>query len=108
MEKLVYADGAFDVALWEKPGCLGLTKADTLSLFELLKADEAYPMEISQSDGDSTAMGFITAEAAERLQYEYDENSGLGQFLSGILGDMDLETPDHIYDYQGLRIAMYR
>ena len=71
-------DGYFEIALIEKPGCDGLTKADIMDLYDLLSQSEAFPVEIGDINGNSAAMGFITPQAAEELQYEYDQNSELG------------------------------
>lgn len=53
-------------------------------------------------------MGFITPQAAEKLQYEYDQNSELGQYISSILDDMDKESDDCTYEFKNLKIWMSR
>lgn len=98
----------YDIVLLEKPGELGLTKNNVLSLYRLLKLNNAFPMEIGDVNGNSSAMGFITYAAAETLQYEYTQDSGLGQFISSILDDVTKETEDGVYEYQGLKIWLNR
>jgi len=55
---------------------------------------------------NSSAMGFITPQAAEELQYEYGQDSELGQFISSILDDTDKESEDGTYVFKDLRIWM--
>ena len=98
----------FDIAILEKPDVDGLNKSEMLALYGLLAEDEAYPIEISAKNVNSTAMGFITARAAETLQYMYGNDSGLGDFIASILDDMNLETENHVYSYEGLRIKLDR
>ena len=74
----------------------------------MLSGLEAYPLEIGDVNGNSTAMGFITPEAAEKLDYEYDQKSELGLFISSILDDMDKESEDGTYVFKDLRIWMSR
>lgn len=52
-------------------------------------------------------MGFITQKAAEVIDYDY-ENSGLNEFISSILDDMDKESEDSIYDFHGVKIHLER
>lgn len=100
----------FDVALIEKPFFDGLSFADVKGLFNLLSIDEngeVYPIEI-QSDCQSSAMGFITSEAADKIDYEYEVNTRFADFITDILNDMDKESEDHIYEYRGLKIWLGR
>ena len=98
----------FDIALKEKPKTSGLSKSEVMDLFNMLSESEGYPMEIGNNSYDSTDMGFITPSAAEVLDYLYNQESGLGQFVSSILGDMAKESEDCIYEYQGLKIWLSR
>lgn len=100
----------FDVALIEKPFFDGLSFADIKWLFNLLSIDEnseVYPIEI-QSDCQSSAMGFITSEAADKIDYAYEANTRFGGFIKDILNDMDKESEDYIYKYRGLKIWLGR
>lgn len=98
----------FDVVLIEKPGTEGLTKSNVVDLFDMLKETEAYPIEIGDVNGNSSAMGFITPQAAEKLQYEYDQDSELGQFISSILNDMNKEADNGVYKFKDLNIWLNR
>ena len=98
----------YDVVLIEKPGEDGLTKTNVMDLYDMLNGEEAYPLEIGDRNGSSTAMGFISAPAAESLQYEYDQNSGLASYISLILDDIGKESEDCSYEYQGLSIWLSR
>lgn len=100
----------FDVALIEKPFFNGLSFADIKGLFNLLftdETDEVYPIEI-QSNCQSSAMGFITSEAADKIDYAYEINTRFADFIIDILDDMDKESEDHIYEYRGLKIWLGR
>ena len=73
-----------------------------LSLIHIL-----YPIEIL-SDCQSSAMGFITSEAADKIDYEYEMNTYFGCFVRDILNYIDKESEDHIYEYRGLKIWLER
>lgn len=62
-----------------------------------MDGDEAYPLEIGGSE--TSAMGFITPEAAEILDYDY-EDSGLNDFVSVILGNVNNEPEDGTYEFR--------
>ena len=96
----------FDVFLIEKYGTKGLTKSEVMDMFDSLNEDEAYPIEIPNFNGESSAMGFITASGAEKLDYDYD--NGFNQFVGDILADMELESPNSIYEFEGLKIFLTR
>ena len=102
------APHGFDLILIEKPGMEGLTQNDAVHIFNLLNCSEGFPIEIGEINGNSSAMGFISPTAAEKLQYEYDQTSKIGQYLSDILGDIDKEHEDCIYQYNSIRILMTR
>lgn len=101
-------DRYFEIALIEKPGCEGLTKSEVMDLHDMLSRPEAFPVEIGDINGNSSAIGFITPQAAEELQYEYGQDSELGQFISSILDDMNKESEDGTYEFQGLKVWMSR
>ena len=94
----------FDIVLLEKPGSEGLTRTEVMDLYDILSDTKAFPVEIGDVNGNSSAMGFITPEAAEKLQYEYGQDSELGRYISAILDDKNLETENGIYLFNGLDI----
>lgn len=98
----------FEIALMEKPGDEGLTRSEIIDLFDMLSKTEAFPIEIGDINGNSSAMGFITPQAAEELDYEYDQDSELGQFISSILDDMNKESENGTYEFKDLRIWLNR
>ena len=106
--KTMNNDGYYEIAMIEKPGCEGLTRSEVMDLHDILSRPEAFPIEIGDVNGNSSAMGFITPQAAEELQYEYGQESELGQFISSILDDMDKESEDGTYVFKDLRIWMSR
>lgn len=95
----------FGITLVEKHNADGLTKAEVMKLYDQLNKDEAYPLEISGSE--TSAMGFITPEAAEILAYDYQE-SGLSDFVTVILDNMHNESEDGTYEFRGIRIHLSR
>lgn len=98
----------YDLVLIEKPGNEGLIKTEVIDLMDMLNSLEGFPLEIGDINGNSSAMGFITPTAAEKLQFEYDQDSELGRFISSILDDMDKESEDGTYVFKDLRIYMSR
>lgn len=94
----------YDIVLLGKPGETGLVKSEILTLCDMLLTEEIYPVEIGNINGTSSAMGFITTSAAEKLQYEYDQSSDLGKFVSNVLNDTTLESEFGIYEFEGLKI----
>ena len=102
----------YDVVLIEKENCRGLTKTEATNLYDILsKAEglpetEGYPVEIMGCEVESSAMGFITPQAAEKLLYEYGQDSGFGEFITVLLDDVDVETG--AYEYNGLNIWLGR
>ena len=107
-EKIMKSDKSFEIALIEKPECEGLTRSEVIDLYDMLSIPEAFPIEIGDINGNSSAMGFITPQAAEDLRYEYGQDSELGQFISSILDDMNKESEDDTYVFKNLRIWMSR
>lgn len=97
----------FDVMLIEKEGIRGLTKEDVASIYDALSAPEAYPIEIDNPDGESSAQGFISSKAAEKIEYDY-VGSGLFPFIGGILADVNQESEDGTYEFKGLTIFLTR
>lgn len=106
-EKNECLNNKIDVALIEKPFFEGLSFLDVKGLFDLLSSDEVYPIEI-QSNCESSAMGFITSEAADKIDYAYEINTRFANFITDILNDMENESEDHIYKYRGLKIWLGR
>lgn len=111
-DEIVIRDGeksqtsqAFGITLVEKPNVDGLTKTEVMEMYDQMDGDEAYPLEISGCE--SSAMGFITPEAAEILDYDYQE-SGLNDFVAVILNDMNNESEDGTYKFRGIRIHLSR
>lgn len=95
----------FDIVLLEKPDLDGLTRTNCMDMFDMLKETEAYPIEIGNPNGESSAMGFIGAKADETLEYEHDE---LYKFIQNIIGDMNNENEDCCYQFKNLDIYLSR
>lgn len=104
----------FDVFLIRKYGTKGLTKAETMDIFNSLNGEEAYPIEVYNPNGENSAMGFITREGAAKIDYSYHgiDDDGLYEFIAKVLIDMDeddeLANPLGFYEFQGLKILIRR
>lgn len=91
--------------LIEKPCEYGLDSADISDMMRKLGETEVYPVEFFAAEHESSAMGFITAECAEALDYDYQE---LEKYVAGILDDMEKETEDGLYLFHGFTIMLSR
>ena len=96
----------YDIVLLERPFGTGITKDETISLFERLCEDEAYPVEICAKQHESSAMGFIGAQAADKIEYDYSEE--VYDFVASILDDMENESETCEYECNGLNIWLSR
>ena len=83
----------FDIVLLEKPDTDGLNKNEVLIMLDLLNKTEFYPIEFSTTSVNSTAMGFITTDAGNELDYDF---YGLKSFVTKIISDMDNENNAHV------------
>ena len=97
----------YGIVLREKEWTNGLTKNDVIDLFDMLNDIEAYPIELEARKHECSAMGFITIEVADALDYDYEE-SGLHDFISNILDDMANESDDCTYKFKGIKIWLSR
>ena len=97
----------FDIVLLEKSvhEAGGLSKKEAMKLYDLLKSETGFPLELENLGSESTAIGFITQEAGDKLNWCYDS---LSKFIGNILADMELEKDDHIYRHKGLKIWLNR
>lgn len=96
----------FDIILIEKPCTTGLTKVEILKLCNYFE-NEIYPIEIEAKRAECSAMGFITNEAADSLDFDYAA-SGLNDFVALILDDMNNESETEAYIFRGLKIKLIR
>lgn len=97
----------YGIALKEKALTHGLTRSDVIDLFDKLDNIEAYPIELEAKYHECSAMGFITPEVAELLDYDYEE-SGLHDFIALILDDVNKESDDCEYEFRGIKIYLTR
>ena len=108
----------FDIALIEKEGNNGLNINEINFLYTLMTGTndpQVYPIELEAKEHECSAMGFISTNAAEKLDYCY-ETSGLHDFIASILDDMENEeklcvdknSKDRYYNYKGLIIWLNR
>ena len=98
----------YGVALLEKEACDGLDMAELKTLYACVannEEDEVYPIELEAKHVESSAMGFISKEAANLLDYDY-EASGLHDFIASILDDMNNENESQQYSFNGINIYL--
>lgn len=102
----------YDAAVIEKPGSDGLNQSDINKLLAIIgphaEKHGVYPIEIYNRNGESTAMGFISAESADKIEYGYDNDSEFGIQIGWILADMNLENKDQSYNICGLNVYIGR
>lgn len=97
----------YGIVLKEKEFIRGLEKNDVIDLFDKLNESEAFPIELEAKMHECSAMGFITLTAAETFDYDY-KTSGLHDFISTILDNMNNETEDCEYEFKGIKIWLSR
>lgn len=97
----------YGIALREKEFEYGLDRNDVIDLFDMLSGPEVYPIELEARDHECSAMGFITTDTADLLDYDY-ELSGLHDFVANILDDMNNETENCTYEFKGIKIWLSR
>ena len=111
----------YGVALVEKPGEEGMSFNEMEKLFDMIAIGdgegaerdafsarasvEVYPIELEAKMHESSAMGFISVDAAEKLDYDY---GALRDYIAGILDDMEKENPDGYYCFEGIDIFLTR
>ena len=95
------------IALREKEFTDGLNRSDVIDLFDMLGETEAYPIELLAKEHECAAMGFITVEAADAVEYDY-ERSGLHDFIANILDDTENESDSCEYEFRGIKIWLSR
>lgn len=97
----------FGVALREKECNDGLDRNDAVDLIDMLDENGGYPIEIPAKEHESSAMGFITTNAVNELEFDY-EKSGLNDFIADILDDVEKESDDCQYEFKGIKIWLSR
>lgn len=97
----------FGIVLHETPLDQGMTRTEAMDMIDMLSEEEFLPIEVEGKDGGSVAIGFITMQAANALNYDF-KGSGLNDFIGGILAGMELESEDCTYDFKGIRIWLDR
>ncbi|MGN0485547.1 MAG: hypothetical protein ACI4HI_18565 [Lachnospiraceae bacterium] len=93
------------ISLIEKPGEDGLNKTEIVNLLDDIEDEEVFPIELFAKEHESSAIGFISAQCADQLNYDYDK---LEEYIASILDDMRLEHENGIYVFQGYIIKMTR
>jgi hypothetical protein len=77
-----------------KQGINGLTKSDLMDFLTIIDPNDQsefdsmetlYPLEIQGKTTESSLMGYIRADTARDLEYEFSENSDFYEYLSDML-----------------------
>ena len=84
----------FGAAFIQKPLDEGLTKSETMDLFDMLKGVQVIPLEVQSEN--ATAMGFVNLTDAELMDYDLKP---LEAFVREIISDVDKETNDGHYKF---------
>lgn len=95
----------YDIVLKEKPFFSGLSRPEIMDMFDMLNDVEAYPIELPAKEHESSAMGFISTEAADLLDYDYTE---LRDYIASILDDMENESETCEYNLRDITIWLSR
>lgn len=96
----------YEIALFKRYCDSGLTKPDIIFLVNKLGDNkEVLPIEFYSKENEYVAVGFITVDAAWKLDYDY-EKSGLLGYISSILEDMDNEHIDNHYIFNDIDIFL--
>lgn len=93
------------ISLFEKQGDSGLSRDEISEILDDLNSYYVFPVELFSKQYESSAIGFLTPECAEYLEYDYDE---LETYIASIIDDMTLEHENGIYDFRGLSIKLRR
>ena len=83
----------------QKPLDEGITVAEITELVGKLECEQVIPIEAQANS--SCAIGFISLDAAEELDYDYDN---LIRNVSEVIEDMDNETEYGNYDFDGFPV----
>lgn len=95
----------FDIVLLEKPDDEGLTRTNCMDMFDMLKEEEAYPIEINHPNMTSSAIGFIGKNADEQLNYSHEQ---LEKFVQNIINDINNENENCCYKFNNLDVYLSR
>lgn len=95
------------MVLIEKPAGEGMSLSDSVMLLAKIKKANFIPIEIDAAKHESSAMGYINLEFADKLNYDYAK-SGLIPFVQNILDDTEEETLSGLYDFNGNTIYITR
>lgn len=96
----------YDAILIEKQIDDGLLPREIVGIAKRFDEHEKLlPVEFKCEVSQSVAMGFITYEAADSISFDFET---LGDYITSILEDMDNESIDGIYTYDGMKICMRR
>ena len=87
----------------------GLCVSEIIKLLQhldLAGSEEVYPIYV---EGDNAvAFGFIRNQTVtDVLGDEIGKGSPFEEALLAVVNDTELETPDHLYDFAGVRTLMY-
>ena len=84
----------FGAAFIQKPLDEGLTKSETMDLFDMLNGVRAIPLEVQSEN--ATAMGFVNLTDAELMDYDLKP---LEAFVKEIISDTNNENIDGRYEF---------
>lgn len=99
---------SFDIALVEHHCDDGITADNIVQLSCLVKGNEFMPIHIDSDISSSYAYGFVTMEIADKMEDNIDFADNLAEFIINILSDMNNESLDETYEFQGAKVVIAR
>lgn len=91
----------YDVAVVQSDG--GISIDSFKELLEMVNDEHVLPLDLEANHAECSAIGVISVGAAERLDYDYEK---LRLYLGEIMDDMDKESENGEYEYEGLKVFM--
>lgn len=104
-DAIAKATPCVDIALQEVYGNQGLDRHEAQELMRVLTDKWFEPISIDAKEHECSAMGFVSTHTAVALDFDYDR---LRDFVASILDDMENESEDGLYDFDGHKLLLTR
>lgn len=101
--------GDIQAVLTQRSGEDGFYENEIVELLEQMKLKDGEEVDPIYLDADSCVLfGFIRMKASEELlSFETGSDSEFGRAAVAVANDMELERPDKLYDFAGVKTLMY-
>lgn len=103
------ANGNVQAVLTQRAGEDGFYEKEIMELLGHLKLEDGEEVDLIYLNADNCVLfGFIRMEASEELlSFEIGPDSEFGRAAVAVANDMELERPDKLYDFAGVKTLMY-